>query len=83
MKRLSELMALAMEQNRNPITSVRWFFEYDGECNSIRIQYFPNGWTKELQENKEFKQFDAYLNNTAAVDKACKFFEKHLTTLAS
>ncbi|MFP9114331.1 hypothetical protein ACLI1A_10325 [Flavobacterium sp. RHBU_3] len=81
MKRLSELMALAMEQSINPATDVEWTIRYSGPVNQLELRYYDKGLSNMKYEDA--KVFEAYLNNKETITKACKFLEKYLTTLAS
>lgn len=81
MKRLAELMALAMEQSISPATDVHWIIRYSGQVNKLEIRYYSKGLPTMVYN--EAKVFEAYLDKKETITKACKFLEKHLTTLAS
>ena len=84
MKKLAQLMALAMQQNSpNQLT---WMISYSGHVNLLDISFYPKGY--ENSDYEDCENFEAYLFDSfrgkpdnKAINDACKFLEKNLKTL--
>ena len=80
MKRLSELMAIAIQHSQNPEQNVTWFINYSGHVKLLEIRYYPEGYTDENWESAE--KFSEYLDKDLGIGMAIQFIEKHLTRLS-
>jgi hypothetical protein len=84
MKKLAELLALAIQQNS--ADTLTWMFNYYGHVNQIDIRFYPKGFNN--SEHEDCEKFETYLvnhfdgkPNNKAVNEACRFIDKHLKTL--
>jgi|GEM_PF-4767699 len=81
MKRLSELLAMAIIQNNATMHPQKWFINYSGHVNQLAIRYYANGYDN--SEYEDCAKLELYLNNKKNIKKAIQFLETNLTSIGS